>query len=119
MLVIHSLLVMFMTIDTLKGFVVVRIDVAGGAVLPLALMRVGINRKVLRIMIEGRGRPGGHRVAGCAILRKIQCDMIRVGWPLEIILMTGKAILRRAGVHIVDVTLGARHGLVRAKQWKS
>ncbi len=87
MFFIHRGLIVLVASDAFKNFVVVRIDVTGGAVLPLVAVRAGIDREEVCVMVEGRRRPGIHRVAGSAILRKIQSDVVGVGWPLEIILM--------------------------------
>jgi hypothetical protein len=68
MLVVHTCLIMLVTQNALKHFVIRRIDVARRARLPFALMLAGVNAKVLAIMIECRGRPRIHRVARRAIV---------------------------------------------------
>jgi hypothetical protein len=119
MLVIHFLLVVLMARDAFKNFVIVRINVAGGTILPLVAMSAGIDREKLCIVIEGRRLPGIYRMAGRTIMGEIQSYMIRIGWPLKIVLMAQIAIFRRSGKDVVHVTACASHRLMRTKQWKS
>ncbi len=58
-------------------------------------------------------------MASGTIVREIQCHVIGIGRLLEIRLMAGEAIRRRAGEAIIHVTLRARRRRVRAEQRKA
>lgn len=118
-LVIHLRLIVLVAQNAFEDFVVRRIHVARRARLPLAAMLAGINAEILAVVIEGRRRPRIHRVTGSAIMRKIQRHMIGIRRPLEIRLMAGEAIPRRAGKAIVHVALGASRRRMRAEQRKA
>jgi hypothetical protein len=57
MLVIHFRLIVLVTENAFKNFVIRRIHVTGGAILPFAAMLAGINAEILSIVIKGRRRP--------------------------------------------------------------
>jgi hypothetical protein len=119
MLVIHLCLIVLVAQNALENFVVRRIHVARRTRLPFAAMLAGINAEVLAVVIERRRRPRIHGVASGAIVRKIQRHVIGVRRPLEIRLMAGEAIHRRAGKAIVHVALRASRRRVRAEQRKA
>ena len=116
--VVHLCLIVFVTVDTLEHLVVLRIDMAGGATLPLAAMLAGVNAEILAVVIERSRRPGIDRVARKAIVGEIQRHVIRIQWSLEIILMARVTILGRAGITIVHMALLARHHCMCALQRK-
>lgn len=86
-LIVHLRFVVLVAEDALEHFVVRGVHVASCAGLPLAAMLAGIDAEVLAIVIEGRGQPRIQRVAHRAIVREIQCHVIRIGRPLKIGLM--------------------------------
>lgn len=116
---IHAGLIMFVTQNTLEDFVIRRVHVARRAVLPFAAMLAGINAKILAVVIERCRRPRIHRVASRAVVREIQRHVIRIRWALEICLMAGIAIQRRAGIAIIDMALIACRRHMRAEQRKT
>lgn len=79
MFVIHvSPVIVFMTVDTAKDVVVIRIGVAFRTSGPFISMFPAVYRKILSIVIEGGRHPGVLAVAGFAIGRKLRGLMIRV-----------------------------------------
>ncbi len=119
MLVIHLRLIVLVAQNALEDFVIRRIHVASRARLPLAAMLAGINAEILAVVIERRRHPRIYRMASGAIMREIQRHVIGIRGPLEIRLMAGEAIRRRAGKAIVHVTLRASRRRVRAEQRKT
>jgi hypothetical protein len=82
-------------------------------------MFAGVNAEVLAIVIERRRFPGIHGVTSGTVVREIQGQVIRIGRPLEIRLMAGKTIRRRASETVVHVTLIASRRAMCAQQWKA
>ena len=69
-------------------------------------------------MVERCRRPAVHRVTDHARGGEITRNVVRVRSVVEISLMTVDAVVMESGKDVVDMAAGARHGLMRAGQWK-
>ena len=97
MFIIHIILIMFMTENTLEYRKIIRLHMAIGADIPFSLVTAGINRE---IVIPGRIVPVGSAVTGLALRRESGRQVIGIGGGVIIILVTGKALNRGAGIAV-------------------
>ena len=90
MLLIHVGLVVLMTENAFKDFIIIGINVTIGAKVPFALVAPGINGEIEVIVIPGGLLPVGGIMALFAVGGKSGCRVIGIGGVVIIILVAGK-----------------------------
>ena len=91
-------LVVRVTQDAFERREISRYNMAVGTVVPSALVRTGIDREELTVVIPVGRIPRAGAMAILAGSRKVCCRMIRIGSGLIITLVTGIALRRGSGV---------------------
>ena len=80
-------------------------------------MRPGQRESRLAV-IEARRLPGGRRMASLASRWKCALNVVRIGGPGVVVLVTRVAVARRARVFAIYVTRCACHGGMCSAQWE-
>ena len=106
MLVIHIVLIMLMTENTLKLFKICRYQVTIGAGIPLIIVCTGINRKILTVVIPGGLVPSRRIMAVFTGNRESGTDMAGIICRVVFILMAGIAVCRKACILPILMTIG-------------
>lgn len=110
-LVVHILLVMLVTENTLENLVVIGIHMAIRTNAPLSLMLAGIDREVLRVVIPGGLSPVNGIMAVFTRGGKSRRQVIGIGGIVIIRLMARKAIRGGAGVSTGMTGQAGLHGM--------
>jgi hypothetical protein len=115
-------LIVFMAVGkTAELFIIFRLVMTGGAILPLARMGSGKNRKVRVVLLIARRLPGKKRMAFVATAGKSNVTMDGCPGALEIRGVTGVTLRRQNEKFAFDFTSVARftvQSAVRAQEGK-